>query len=99
MARSFRLELGPERYSFVETGGSDVSTLGTYGVDPAVLHIDGDIFYCWIEDPDEEVSVVLKVDSVTVCKTEMVEVLEDGEEVEDESEEEPGPVLVEDETA
>ena len=100
MARSFTLELGPEKYSFVETGGDgEVSTLGEYGVDPAVLQIEGDIYYCWIEDPDEEVPLVYKVDSVSQCKTEIVEVAEDGEDDDDQDEEdEVGPVLVETET-
>lgn len=87
----FVIECQRDKYQFVceMPDGIEISSGGIYGDTPAILEIDGEIFYCWIEDADDPSPKVLKVDSVSVCRT---SVLDDGTWTE--FSETSGPVLV-----
>ncbi len=92
--RTFTVNMGEEEYN-IECSSGESSATTEYGSEPACLEIDGDIYYCYVTDPDEQSPVVYKVDSVSACPT----VAADAK-FEDADDEEPGPVLVEtDETA
>lgn len=95
----FRIECRSDDYQFVHDGedGSSISTTGVYGETPAIMELEGDIFYCWIEDGDDPEPQVCKVDSVSICESTLID---DGEWTElTEPREAGGPTLVETEDA
>lgn len=91
--RSFTVQMGEEEYNILASTG-EVSCDVEYDTEPACLEIDGEIFYCYITDPDDPNPKVYKVDSVSVMPTTADEVV-----FTEEEEEEAGPVLVDDQTA
>ena len=93
--RSFTVQMGEEEYNILASSGECSATV-EYDTEPACLEIDGDIFYAYVTDPDDQSPKVYKVDSVSVCPTTADEVeFEEGEE----EEEAAGPVLVDTEDA
>lgn len=92
--RTFTVQMGEEEYNILASTGEASATV-EYDTEPACLEIDGDIFYAYVTDPDEQSPKVYKVDSVSVMPTTADEVEFDEA---DEEEETAGPVLVDTDT-
>ena len=93
---SFTVQCDTEEYRIVADSGEESSTV-EYGSEPACLAIDGDIYYCLMDDPDEQSPVVYRVASVDECHTTSEDVTFGDDDEEEEIE--AGPVLVETENA
>lgn len=87
---NFRVETGIEQYRICSD--ENEGPLSDYG-DAATLVVGQAVYYCLIQDPDNEQPPVYRIDQVSEMETEHEDVKFDGEE--DEDEEDDGTTLVE----
>jgi hypothetical protein len=84
---SFRVETGTTKYRICSLDGHE-GPIAEYG-DLATLVIGTAIYYCLIQEPDEEQPAVLRVDQAAEMTTEYEDVTFEG----DEDEEDDAPLV------